>query len=630
MAKIIDPLKALQEDRKASGRKSAAQVAGLKPTAPPAASQGDLEALLKADFRQFLILLWQFLLKVDPEPVMLDMAWWMQHGPQRSVTMAFRGFSKSWITGAYALWRLYCDPQEKVLVVSGSLPKATANTNWCLGLIHSWPLLKHLQPKPNQRQSSKAFDVGPATPEQSPSFHALGIGGQAAGWRATVIIPDDVETAQNSITPDMRQKNADAVREFDSILKPEPSSVIRFLGTPHDEDSLYKVLMTRGYEARIWPALYPTEAQIKGYGDKLAPWVLQQLRKLGPSVVGHSTMPGRFNDDEFAKRRLSLGASEFALQFMLDTSLADTNRYPLKLHDLMVMPCDDKKAPDTVIWTQAPENRLFDLPSLGFEGDHYYKPMVPPNALYRPYSRIVGSVDNSGRGSDETALTIIGELAGRLYLINLWASTAGFEPSTLKRIADDCVRYRVNKLRIEQNFGDGMFTTLLRPIITAAWAAYNKGKPPVDQGLGTEIVEIRQSNTMAKERRILAVLEPVTQQHRLVVGEEVIRWDYDSLQRLDGEDTRHRYSLIHQLTHLTRERESLVHDDRLDSLASCIMEFGDILGVDPALMAKVIRDNLDDEELEKWFTEGDGDTTVTGGRRQYDKGRAASVKPQVR
>lgn len=630
MAKIIDPLQALQEDRRASGEPSARDVAKLGRKRPQGAPAGDMRALLESDFRQFLILLWQHLLGVDPTPAMLDMAWYLQHGPNRSIIMAFRGFSKSWITGAYALWRLYCDPQEKVLVVSGSLPKATANTNWCLMLIHTWPLLAHLKPKANQRQSSRAFDVGPATPEQSPSFHALGIGGQAAGWRATVIIPDDVETAQNSITPDMRHKNAEAVKEFDSILKPGPASVIKYLGTPHDEDSLYNVMSKRGYAVRIWPAMFPTEDQIKKYGDKLAPWITSQIKKLGPTCVGHSIMPTRFPDDDLATRRASLGQSEFALQFMLDTTLSDANRYPLKLRDLMVMGLDPRKGPDSVTWTTDAACRVRDIPCLGHDGDGYFHPVLPPGAGYVPYNRIIGAVDNSGRGDDETALVIIAELAGTLYLLHLWASKAGFDVPTLKHISQMCVRFRVQKLKIEANFGDGMFATLLRPVLTKEWELANKaakrlGKPLAEQDGGTSIEEIRVSNLMAKERRILSILEPVTQQHRLVMAEEVVRWDYDSLEKIEGEDTRHRYALMYQYAHLTRERDSLAHEDRLDALALGVSDFADILGVDPAAMAKVIREDAADEEFEKFF-----EVPGEEGRNTWESDRPVALRPQPR
>lgn len=542
--------------------------------------------------------------------------------------MAFRGFSKSWITGAYALWLLYCDPQEKVLVESGTLDRSVALTNWCLMLIVSWPLLHHLKPRPDQRQSSKAFDVGPATPEQSPSFHAMGIGGQAVGFRATIIIPDDVETDKNSITPPMRAKIVHAVKEFDSILK--PGGRIKFLGTPHDEESLYNNLPAL-YAVRKYPARYPTAEQRKRYGDTLAPFIIAQMEKLGPGCIGQSTMPSRFSDEDLAKREMALGRSEFALQFMLDTSMADRDKYPLKLHDLLVMSCDPRRGPEAVAWSQDPENRLTDLQPMGFEGDYYFRAVVQKDVRYSPYNRVVAAIDNSGRGSDETAITVLAELNGNLFLLVCWASRGGFEPRTLMKLAQVCVQYRANEVRIESNFGDGMFAALFRPILEKAWEHSNKAaRSKGEDERGTEIVEIRASNLMQKEKRILSILEPLTQQHRLVVDMGVIAEDLESIQRIEGEDGRHRYSLFHQFTHLTRDRDSLDHDDRIDALAMAGGAFADILGVDPGLMAVRRSQEADDEEYERLFgdLEEDEQGTLVSQRRIGKKINA--LGPQTR
>lgn len=624
VVKIIDPSmrEAINEDAKLRGSATAGQMVSHTGTPPPFDAPGaSLEVRIKTDFRVFLILLWRHLLGVDPTALMLDFAWWLQHGPDRSVTMAFRGFSKSWITGAYALWLLYCDPQEKVLVESGALDRAVASTNWCLMLILSWPLLAHLKPKPNQRQSSKAFDVGPATPEQSPSFHAMGIGGQAVGFRASIIIPDDVETNTNSITAPMRKKIGDAIKEFDSILR--PGGRIKFLGTPHDEDSVYNGMAARGYAVRKYPARYPDAAQVKRYGDVLAPYILQQMKKLGPGCVGTSTMPSRFPDDDLAKRELSLGRSEFALQFMLDTSMADRDKYPLKVKDLMVMSLDPRRGPEVVSWTADPLQRHMDLQPMGFEGDYYHRALVPADVRLSKWNRVVGAVDNSGRGSDETALCIIAELNGILFLLGVWASTGGFEPSTLAQLALMCVQYGVNDILVESNFGDGMFAALFRPVLEAAWKRANKGALAAgrDEG-GTAIVEMKVSNQMQKERRILSILEPVTQQHRLVVDRAVIEWDFESIKLIEGEDGRHRYSLFHQLTHLTRERDCLDHDDRIDALSLAVGAFSDILGVDPHAMATRKSQETEDEEYEKLFGDLDED----------DRGilRSGGAKPRMK
>lgn len=588
-----------------------------------------LEARIKADFRVFLTLIWRHLLGNDPNPIQLDMAYWLQHGPSRAIIMAFRGFSKSWITGAYALWRLYCDPDEKVMVVSGSLKRAVATSNWCLGLVMTMPLLAHMRPKTDYRQSSQMWDVGNCIPGQSASFTAFGIGGQLVGFRGSCIIPDDVETQTNSLTVVMREKIEEAVKEFESVLT--PGGVIKYLGTPHDVDSLYlKLLRLKDvhgkpvYEARIWCALFPSEEQIKGYGKWLAPYITAELRKQGPSAVGHSTMPFRFTDEDLEGRRAAMGNSEFQLQFMLDLSGSFTDKFPLRLKDLVVMDLDDRMGPDEVIWST--KNLQRDLPVMGHDGDFYYGPAPVEKVIYEKYTEVIGYVDGSGRGADETSLSIVAELYGRLYWLHLWASTDGYGIETLTAIAKACVRFRVTTLYVESNYGDGMLVALLKPVLVKEWEKANKNSRAEDRG-GTAIEEVK-SGRVEKEKRILSVLEPITQQHRLVVSQKIIEWDHASLQRIEGEESRHRYAWGYQYTHLTRERDCLGHDDRLESLAGACGIFAPRLGVDPLGMAVRAREDRYEDELERLLQETE-EAVGRGGSKRPD-GRAAAARPTSR
>lgn len=68
-----------------------------------------------------------------------------------------------------------------------------------------------------------------------------------------------------------------------------------------------------------------------------------------------------------------------------------------------------------------------------------------------------------------------------------------------------------------------------------------------------------------KERRIIDVLEPVMNQHTLLMDKKVIQKDFDSCQHLPPEQAPH-YQLMYQLTRLTADRGALTIDDRLDAL----------------------------------------------------------------
>lgn len=634
MAKLIDPLQKLKDERQAAGELSAAQVVAPQRRGHPAVLPGtSLEQRAKADFRVFLTIIWRHLLGNDPNPIQLDMAYWLQHGPDRAIIMAFRGFSKSWITGAYALWRLYINPDEKVMVVSGSLMRAVATSNWCLSLVMTLPILKELRPKANTRQSGQMWDVGNCIPQQSASFTAFGIGGQLVGFRGSLIIPDDVETQTNSRTVVMRNTVREGVKEFESVLV--PGGQIKYLGTPHDMDSLYEYLLklknedgTPVYSARIWTALFPTEAEYVKYKGRLAPYIPAVAAKLGPSCIGHSTMPMRFTDQDLAKRRAAMGNSEFRLQFMLDLEGSFIDKYPLKLKDLMVLDLDKDKAPEELVWGTSKVEK--DLPLPGFDGDYYHAPVMMGD-IYSPYSRKVAFIDSSGRGTNETAMAIGGELVGRVFLLHMFATQQGYEMATLKAIAERCVQYGVSTLYVEGNHGDGMFIALLRPVLNAAWEKVNKdrSKKRPDGLTGTEIEEVK-SGAVQKEKRILSVLEPVTQQHRLVVNRSVIQWDEASIKEKDGEDGQHYYSLGYQYTHLTRERDSLGQDDRLESLAGLLAMFASELEVDPQGMT-IRRSTEREDELLRELEEMEEDLSVGGpGKARAPDLRAEATRIQTR
>lgn len=642
MVKFIDPLKALQEDRLKAGEPSASQLAtrASRPiTSGAPIKQADMnlpgltfEQRIKADFRVFLTLVWRHTLGNDPNPIQLDLAYYLQHGGgDRKIIMAFRGFSKSWITGAFALWRLYCDPDEKVMVVSGGLVRAQATSNWCLGLIMTMDILKDLRPKTGNRQSATMWDVGNCIPAQSASFTAFGIGGQLVGFRGSLIIADDVETQTNSLTVIMRSKVLEAVKEFESVLV--PGGQIIYLGTPHDVDSLYMRLLRlrdsaggKVYQARIWCALFPNEEELQKYanlGDLIAPYITHEIKRLGPSCIGHSTMPMRFTDADLDKRRAAMGNSEFRLQFMLDLTGSFIDRYPLKLKDLMVMDLDMEKAPEDLVWGTTHPDR--DLPVMGFDGDYYHKPVQIAD-FRAPYAKKIGFVDPSGRGDNETALQIVGELHGRAFWLYQWANKDGYAKESLEAIANACVRYRVSTLYVEGNFGDGMYIALLRPVVNAAWAKYNE-TAPADQHGGTTIEEIKSGSTQ-KERRILSVLEPVFQSHRLVINRSVIEADYSSIQQMEGEDTRHYYAWGYQATHVTRERDCLTEDDRLEALAGALAQLSAELGVDPLGMVKRSRSEREDELIAELMR--DAEEAVGRGPYVKDDTRAEAARIQRR
>lgn len=491
--------------------------------------------------------------------------------------------------------------------------------------------MKHLYPDSNQRQSSQAFEVRGCGDDPEPSLSAKGINGQITGGRADTIIADDVEVQTNSLTPVMRDKISEAVKEFDSVLKPLPTSRIKYLGTDHDQDSLYTKLEGRGYSVRIWPVQYPSEEMLKKYGDKIAPYILDGLRK-DASLVGHSTEPTRFSDDDLEQRKLSLGSSEFSLQFLLDTSLSDANKYPLRLDKLMVVPLDNKEGPDKVVWGVGDIKR--HLPTMGRNGDYYHGPAHVSDAT-SPYTRIVATTDISGRGSDETAMVIGAELNGVLFILHVFASLDGYSAETLMAMAGLCVRYNVHQFHYEANFGDGMFGQLFGVALRSAWKKANEVRP-MNEHSGTELVELKTGNQTTKEKRIIGAVEPVLEAHRLVVSEAAIQMDYDSLGQREGEESRHKYSMFWQMTHLTRDHGCIPKDDRVDALGMFVGLFAGAMGLDPAVQAETKEQDRFEEELQAMLDEADdihlgsAPLIIAGAPRRRSPDRVRAAGPTQR
>ncbi|MFG1395858.1 phage terminase large subunit [Roseixanthobacter pseudopolyaromaticivorans] len=544
---------------------------------------------LKADFRNFLWLIWKsgiIPLNPDPTPIQYDIAYWLQHGPRRLVIEAFRGVGKSWITSAFVCWLLYCNPQLKILVVSASKQRADAFSVFTLRLIREVEVLKFLEPHDGQRESTVAFDVGPARPDHSPSVKSVGITGQLTGSRADVIVADDIEVANNSATQALRDRLAETVKEFDAVLK--PGGRVIYLGTPQSEQSLYNELPERGYVARIWPARYPTPEKREKYGAKLAPFISEKL-DTDPNLEGQPTDPGRFSDEDLLEREASYGRSGFALQFQLDTSLSDADKYPLKLRDLVVFPLDPFRGPTDLVWASGPQ-QVLELPSVGLAGDRYHQPAWTANT-FAEWEGSAMFIDPSGRGKDETAYAVVKVLHGRMFLTAAGGfKGGGYDEDTLTALMMIARKQGVNVILAEPNYGGGMFTALLKSVSQKVY--------PVR-------IEDAEWTRNQKEVRIIDTLEPVMNQHRLVVCPSVVEQDYSSTEDYSPDDQRD-CRLFYQMTRITAARGALAHDDRLDAVAGAVAYWAKVMAKDTDKAALAHKDNLFDQEIEKFLNNAMG------------------------
>ena len=530
------------------------------------------------DFRNFLFLVWKELNLPEPTPIQYEIAEYMQSGDKRAIIEGFRGVGKSWICSAFVVHQLLLDQSKNILVVSASKTRADDFSTFTLRLIHEMPLLAHLKPTDKQRFSKISFDVGPAPASHAPSVKSLGITSQLTGSRADIIVADDVEVPNNSATQGMRDKLSEQIKEFDSIIKPEDSSKIIFLGTPQCEDTVYLKLAERGYKTRIWPCRYvdqPTNE--KQYNGNLSPFCIDDENK------GRSTEPLRFSDIDLAEREVSYGRSGFAMQFMLDTRLSDRDRHPLKLSELIVMDIDPEVAPEKLVWAQSPSLEWdSSVPNVGLSGDRFYRPMQVLGSMI-PYTGSVMSIDPAGRGQDETGYCIVKMLNGNLFVPECGGLQGGYSEETLETLAKKAKEHKVNYIITESNFGDGMFNQLMQPILRRIYPC--------------TIEEVRH-NTQ-KEKRIIDTLEPVMNQHKLIIDPKVIKQDYETAQDYPPEHQL-KYQMIYQMSRLTKDRGALTHDDRLDALAIAVNYWVEQMAQDATEKIKQRKTEAVDAELERF------------------------------
>jgi hypothetical protein len=515
----------------------------------------ELDKKIREDFRVFLTLVWRELELPKPTRAQLAIAEYLQHGPKRLQISAFRGVGKSWITAAFVLWTLYNDPDKKIMVISASKERADNFSIFCQKLILDISWLGHLGPKnDDQRWSRISFDVGPAKPHQAPSVKSVGVTGQMTGSRAHLMIFDDVEVPGNSATDMQREKLLQLVTEAESILTPDDTSRILFLGTPQSTWTIYRKLAERSYKPFVWPARYPRD--IGKYEGLLAP---QLVADLDQGAEAWSPTDSRFSDFDLIEREAAMGRSNFMLQFMLDTSLSDAEKFPLKFADLIVTPIGEECA-ERYAWSSDPRYCLKELAAVGLPGDRFYGPMFIDEGIV-PFDETIVSVDPSGRGSDETVAVVLSQANGYVFVRDLRAFKDGYSDDTLSSIVGMAKRYKASKLLIESNFGDGMICELFKRHCIQMQAA-------------VDIEEVRA--TVRKEERIIDTLEPVMNQHKLIIDPKVFEYDYKSNPDAPPEK-RLEYMLGYQMSRMCRERGAIKHDDRIDALSQGVQWFIDAL-----------------------------------------------------
>jgi len=521
--------------------------------------------LLQSEYKEFGTFLFDViegLMGFDCTALQLDIAAYLEHGPQYRMIQAQRGQAKTTITAAYAVWRLIQDPTTRVLIVSSGLDMSSEISGWIIQIIMGMEELECLQPDRanGDRSSVKAFDIHWELkgPEKSPSVACMGIKSNMQGKRADLLIADDIESSTNSATAVQRARLTHLSRDFISICM---TGEIIYLGTPQSIDSIYNSLYSRGYAIRIWPGRYPTEKEQENYGEHLAPIILARM-KANPALrtgggplgdSGQATDPVLLPEKVLIDKEIDQGPAYFKLQHMLDTRMSDAERFPLKAEKIIFMRVNEHRGPLQINFQPSPDNRII-TPSDWPITQPYYQ-ATSFGEEFADWTASVMYVDPAGGGKngDETAYAITKLLAGRIALVAVGGVKGGLDLDALNGLTDVAVEWKPNVIKVEKNFGNGALASVWTPLLL------RRHKCVIE-----DVWETGQ-----KELRIIDTLEPIIGAGKLLVDLDLLEEDWETTRHYPAA-MRPTYSLWYQLSRITRDKGALIHDDRLDALAgSC-------------------------------------------------------------
>lgn len=513
----------------------------------------------------------------ESTPIQYDIGSWMEHGPQYIMAQAQRGQAKTTIAALYAVWSLIQNPAYRVLIISAGGTQAVEISTLIVRIILTMGVLDCLCPDKmaGDRTSVEAFDVHHSLKgvDKSPSVACVGIDSNLQGKRADLLIPDDIESSKNSATPVQRAKLLHLTKDFTSI---NSTGRIIWLGTPQTLDSIYNTLASRGVAVRVWPGRYPTVEQRAFYGNKLAPWIIRQLERnpglaTGGGLLGNQGQavdPIIMPERQLQKKEMDQGEAYFQLQHMLNTTLSDQLRFPLKPSKLILLSTDGVRGPLSVT-RGMDKSMLVDFTVC----DHAFQLMRPHEISKEiaPWQKMCAYIDPAAGGAngDETAWAIGPFLNGNIHLLSCGGIPGGYDLEKLIALAEVLCMFPLDSLTIEKNMGFGAFREVFTPILRKVQK--EKGR------VQCEIVDDLVSGQ--KEARIINTLSPIIGRGSLIIDEAVIDEDrtraeiYPPSQRIT-------YSLFYQLEKMSLVRGALVHDDRVDALEGLCRGYQEAIALD--------------------------------------------------
>lgn len=525
----------------------------------------DLVQLAYTDFIPFLIDGMDFL-GFPTSQLQIDMGRFIAYGPDRLMVQAQRGQAKTTIIALYAVWYLLHNPIGRVLIISHNNKLAKQISTAIVRIVMFWDIMECLRPDASMgdRTGVEAFDLHNSfkVVDKTASVTCVSIEAASTGYRASLLIADDIESPENSRTQEMLDLLMSRADDF--TTKTVQGRII-WAGTPQVVNSIYNLLPERGYEVRIYPGRYPTVEEEESYGDRLAPYIKEKMEadpslRSGGGLFGdrgqctEQEFPGWLDEAVHVEREKAVVRGWYNLQYMLDTTVSDAMLHPIKVEHIILLDVTDKGPIEIV--------RSMNVADTVQREVHGYKfklrlpmPTAPNIDIWQGICAYIDPA-GGGKGGDETAYAISGFLNGTIYLLEVGGLLGGFSDGLFEDLATRIARWKPSIVKVEKNFTYGLFTQTLTPSILSRHQCK---------------IEDDQVNQQ-KEVRIINTLAPIAARGSLVITPNALAVDYADCERYP-QQIRKQYSFVYQIARITTKSGALKVDDRADATAGTCLHW---------------------------------------------------------
>jgi hypothetical protein len=170
-----------------------------------------------------------------------------------------------------------------------------------------------------------------------------------------------------------------------------------------------------------------------------------------------------------------------------------------------------------------------------------------------PHRYLPVALKSSVRGQDEASHAVLELPHGWMFFVSSGGLLRGDDDKTLNALVAIAKKHEIKLILYEPNYGGGVPSGLLVSALQ---------QDPYELG-----VEDTEGRFVVKDQRIVDVLEPAVDHHRLTVGPSAVEQDFDCTKHIDGK-RRSLDGLFHQMPSMVGAEIAPAQDGRLYALAA--------------------------------------------------------------